>query len=58
MKSKEHNLPDFEEILQDVDIDEMVGCWLGYYDPFGITVIGKTKEDCLEGIKEAYNTHK
>lgn len=64
-KSRErgkNGLPDFDEIIDDIQYLEMrpnseESHWISCYQPLGISIIGKTKEDTLNGIREAYNTH-
>lgn len=51
-------LPDFSEIVKDIKYLEMKSFWIAYYQPLGISVIGKTKEDSTNGLEKAYNSHK
>lgn len=52
------DLPVFSEIVKDIRYLEAESFWIAYYQPLGISVIGKTKEDSTSGLEEAYNTHK
>lgn len=58
MKSRDRNLLDFGEISEDIEYLEMGDFWCACYVPLGISIIGKTKEDCLGGMEAAYNSHK
>jgi hypothetical protein len=51
-------LPDFSEIAKDIRYLEAESFWIAYYQPLGISVIGKTKEDSTNGLEKAYNSHK
>jgi len=33
------------------------GCWVGYYKPLGISVIGETEGIVMDGVQEAYDSY-
>lgn len=48
-----------QDITNEIQTLHMDGgdVWCGCYKPLGISVIGKTENDVIEGVKTAYDTH-
>ena len=48
-----------QDITNEIDTLYMEGGdhWIGCYKPLGISIIGKTEADVIEGIGEAYDSH-
>ncbi len=54
----EEPLPEFSEIKHLVQTLLMGDVWVACYKPLGISMIGGTEEDVLNGVEVAYNTHR